>query len=85
MSNELLIRITKGKGKPDTLTCRRPNGSSTWARCPGPAQHDLIHYAVETVLGLKHSFYSLVAQGYDIADFEVPGARKALNLPDEAV
>ena len=84
MSSELHVRVTKGKGKPDTLTCRRPDGSTTWARCPGPGLHDLIHYVVETELGLENSFYSLVARGHDISDFNVPGASKALNLPDEA-
>lgn len=84
MSNHLLIRLTKGNGKPDTLTCRRPDGSVTWARCPGPAQHDLVHYAVESVLGLTSSFFSLIAEGHDLRDFEVPGAAKALQLPAEA-
>lgn len=85
MVNQLLIRVTKGKpGKPDTLTCRRPDGSTTWGRCPGPGLHDLIHYAVESVLSLQHSFYGLVAAGHAISDFATPGAAKAVDLPLEA-
>ncbi len=85
MANELRIRLTRGKaGKPDTLTCTRPDGSTTWGRCPGPGLHDLLHFVVETELALENSFYALVGRGYDISDFAVQGAAKALDLPQEA-
>lgn len=78
----MIIRLTKGEGSRDTLTCVRADGSVTQSRFMG--QHDLVHYVVETVLGLKNSFYGLVAGGYDISDFNVAGASKALGLPAEA-
>ena len=77
------VRLTKGKGaKQDTLSCFRPDGTSTWSRFI--AQHDLVHYVVETELGLQQSFYGLVSRGMNISDFNVPGAAKALNLPLES-
>ncbi len=67
----MLIRLVKGKDKPDTLHCIRADGSETWARLPkgfGPL-HDLAHYAVETVLGFDQAFYGLLAQGRAIEEF----------------
>lgn len=84
MTAAMLIRLTKGRDKRDSLTCRQPDGTSTWAPCPGPAQHDLVHYAVETILGLNDSFYALISRGYDIGDFSIPAAAQALQLPLEA-
>jgi len=70
------IRFQKGKDKPDTLSCIRDggataDGSRTWTRLqPGfGAQHDLAHYAVETVLGFDGAFYGLLAQGRAIEEF----------------
>jgi hypothetical protein len=37
--------------------------------------HDLTHYAVETVLGYRHGFYGLLADGWEIADFTPPWPR----------
>ncbi len=65
------ILFKKGKDKPDTLHCRRADGSQTWTRLHagfGP-QHDLAHYAVETTLGLRHAFFGLLAQGRAIEEF----------------
>jgi len=67
----MLIRLVKGKDKPDTLHCIRANGSQTWARLPkgfGPL-HDLAHYVVETTLGFDQAFYGLLAQGRAIEEF----------------
>lgn len=82
----MIIRLTKGSGKPDTITCLRADRTTTWSRLhPGVgAQHDIVHYAVETTLGLKNSFYGLVARGIGIEDFNVRAAAQALNLPPEA-
>ena len=56
--------------KLDRLRCIRADGSET--RCAMPRQgtlpHDLVHYAVESLLPLRHGFLSLVAAGAD-ADF----------------
>lgn len=81
----MLIRLTKGKDKPHTLACVRDDGTSTWARLNIPPQHDLVHYAVETVLGLESSFYGLLARGWNIPDFEDREARKALEGSPEGV
>ncbi|MCG8407282.1 MAG: hypothetical protein MI923_18955 [Phycisphaerales bacterium] len=80
----LTIRLTKRPDKRPLLTCVRRDGSTTMAEiAPGPV-HDLIHYAVETTLGFKQGFYGLVAGGMDIQDFDVPGADRKFDIPDEA-
>ncbi len=82
----MLIRIHKPSksGKQPVLICTRANGSETLAPATVGVEHDLVHYAVETELGLKQSFYALVASGWNIQDFNVPGAMKNTNLPEEA-
>ncbi len=85
------ISITKGKNKPHVLTCKRKDGTITWTKLqPGLVFHDLIHYAVESVLGYKNAFYGLLKKGFNIQDFELPRTKrpKALipkNLPYEAI
>jgi hypothetical protein len=37
--------------------------------------HDLRHFVVETTLGLRDGFYSLIASGWDISDTTGKGAR----------
>jgi len=67
----MMIRFTKGVERPDSLTCVRDDGSRTWSavgRTVG-VRHDLIHYAVETVLGYREAFFGLVAAGRDIHSF----------------
>jgi len=81
----MLIRFHKGRDV-DVLTCIRPDGSTTWNRLGPrslPIAHDLIHYAVETTLGLRNAFFGLVAGGWDITTFAERGA--ARRLPPEAV
>jgi hypothetical protein len=83
----MIIRFTRARlGSQDTLTCVRDDGSTTITRLNQNvgAEHDLVHYVVETTLGRRDSFYGLVARGWQVQDFDVPGAAKALNLPDEA-
>jgi len=68
----MLVRFTKGKHKTYSLTCVRDNGSSTWSTYPSSsnfAQHDLVHFAVETTLGYRDAFYGLLAGGRDIPSF----------------
>lgn len=81
----MIIRLKKGRGKPDVLTCIRSDGSTTWTRLRIPAQHDLVHYVVETTLGLRDSFYGLVARGVDITDFEKPKEQQTFQTPIEAI
>ena len=52
--------------------------------------HDLAHYVVETRLKFTKAFYGLLADGWDIQDFEKPRGERpqALlpeNLPNEAL
>lgn len=71
----MVIHFTKNNrrrddDKPHTLTCRRDDGSQTWQ--PSSeffVRHDLVHYAVETVLGYNEAFLGLVARGKDLDAF----------------
>lgn len=79
------IRFTKKPAPPHVLTCVRHDGSVTRAAVePAFIVHDLTHYAVETTLALRNSFYALLARGWDIQTFDVPGATKRLDIPVEA-
>ena len=79
----MLVRITKGRDGPNTLTCIRADGSTTWAKVQDyfPV-HDMTHFVVESTLGIPNAFYSLVLDGWDIEDFTVKGM--ASRLPAEA-
>jgi hypothetical protein len=84
---DLSIRIKKKTDGAAALSCTRADGSTTWQRQDGQLGrffplHDLTHYAVETVLGLKHGFYGLLAEGWDITRFTDPGMSK--QLPEDA-
>ena len=83
----MTIRFTKGKDKPDTLTCRRDDGSCTWTPLNLAAGHDLGHYAVETTLGFRSAFFGLLAQGWNIQDFGRPDPQSGRKpvLPPEAM
>jgi hypothetical protein len=82
--SSLRIRLQKGRDGPSTITCTRPDGSSTWMRVQDffPL-HDLTHYAVESTLGLREAFYGLILSGWSITDFATPGAGS--RTPAEAV
>jgi hypothetical protein len=73
----LTIRIKKKKDGSAALSCQRADGSATWQRQEGANGrffpiHDLTHFAVETVLGLRRGFYGLVSEGWDMDDFGAP-------------
>ena len=80
----LRIEIKKtGDGRPN-LACVREDGTRTWARVhPFLPTHDLTHCAVESVLGFDDAFFGLIAQGWAIDDFALPGA--GLRLPPGAL
>lgn len=86
----MVIRLKKGKNKPSVLSCRRKDGSSCWTRLhPGIEDHELAHYAVETVLDFQEAFYGLIDKGYKPVDFELlrdqrPKELIPSNLPMEA-
>ena len=65
-----LIAEKLGKAdKLDRLRYLRADGSSTEAVMPrqGILPHDLVHFVVETGLGLKNGFTGLIARGADVA------------------
>jgi hypothetical protein len=69
----MIIRFTKAKNedRPSTITCFRDDGTTTgMPSTPFFVRHDLTHYAVETVLGLRTAFFGLLAQGWEISSFE---------------
>ena len=85
---QLVIRIKKNADGRSSLSCTRPNGSTTWqsmknAQAAFFPRHDLTHYAVETVLGHRQGFYGLVADGWDLTDFGTPWPRG--RVPNESV
>lgn len=72
---ELQIRIKKKTDGSAALSCTRADGSVTWQRQSGRLggffpRHDLTHFAVETALGHRRGFYGLLADGWDITDFD---------------
>ena len=83
----IVIRIKKNADGRSSLTCTRPDGTTTWqsmknAQAAFFPHHDLTHYAVETVLGHPNGFYGLVASGWDLSDFGSPWPRG--RIPGEA-
>jgi hypothetical protein len=82
---QMIIKLSKAKNasKPDTLTCMRDDATHTWwPLAPHFAEHDLLHYAVETTLGLEQAFYGLIAGGRDISDFGTRDGQKDFYPPD---
>ena len=80
----LVVEVKKISAERASLTCRRPDGSSTWARVHSffPL-HDLTHFAVETELAQPRGFFGLIAEGWPLDDFTQPGV--AARLPAEAL
>lgn len=83
----LTLHFKKRAAGGSALTLERDDGSRVWQRQDRHAEffagHDLTHYAVESVLGVRHAFYGLIADGWDFASFEKPWPRGP--LPDEAL
>ena len=79
----LLIEIVKQPDGAGVLRCTREDGSVTWQKqtrhAAHFAAHDLTHFAVETVLGYRHGFFGLIAEGWDMEDTTGKGARGALS------
>jgi hypothetical protein len=63
----MLVRFTKNPpaAKADTLTCVRPDGTSTTGAMPrqGILPHDAFHFVVETTLGWRDAFFGHIARG----------------------
>jgi hypothetical protein len=84
----LRVCLTKHADGGAVLRCVREDGSVTWQRQQGRSAaffplHDLTHFAVESVLGVRRAFYGLIAEGWDIEDTSGKGSRGA--LPPEAL
>src|SRR5262245_18035 len=78
------VQIKKGRGGPHTLACVRSDGTRTWSRLhPFFPEHDLTHYAVESVLAFNEAFFGLIASGWDIEDFNRPST--AERIPAQAL
>jgi len=66
------------------LSCRRADGTVTWARtAPFFPAHDLTHFAVESVLAWPRGFFGLIAEGWQLGAFAEPGV--AARLPRESL
>ncbi|WP_315763572.1 hypothetical protein [Sphingomonas sp. Y38-1Y] len=67
------LTFTKRAGKYDELTLVREGGATETIACPkqGIVPHDMVHYAVETVLA-QRGFLSMVKDGSP-ADFSAQG------------
>jgi hypothetical protein len=81
---DLIVRIKKKSDGSAALSCIRADGTTTWQRQDGRLGqffplHDLTHFAVETVLGLRRAFYGTLAEGWDLSDFGKPGAKDRLT------
>ncbi len=84
----LTVRIKRHADGSASLTCTRADGTMTWQRQRGGyalvfPTHDLTHYAVETTLRYEHGFFGLIADGWDISDFDMPWPRGL--IPQEAL
>ena len=80
------LKIKKRDNGDAVMTFVRDDGSATSGRLGSGgfgAVHDLTHYVVESTLGLRAGFFGLLAQGWNIPDFEVKGT--ARQLPDESI
>ena len=80
---ELRVEFTKRPDGNVILRCTRRDNSVTWQRYDKQAayfsHHDLSHFAVETVLGLRCGFYGLLADGWDISETTGKEARGPLS------
>lgn len=83
----MIVEIEKRADGSSLLRCTRPDGSVTWQETQSRhgayfPLHDLIHFAVETVLRTRSGFFGLIAQGWAIEDTTGKGARGP--IPTEA-
>jgi hypothetical protein len=83
--SRLRIEFERKRDGSVVFRCVRPDGTATWQRREGHtslffASHDLTHYAVETVLGVRRAFFGLIAEGWDIDDTGGKSARGPIPL-----
>src|SRR4026209_681452 len=70
----LRLQFRKDRDGSCTFALVRSDGTSTRQHHKTSffAFHDLVHYAVETILGHRRGFYGLVTEGWDLSDFGAP-------------
>jgi hypothetical protein len=80
------IEFRKAKIGKVVLYCEREDGSSTWAELlEGSGNprvvvpHDLVHYVVETVLGLDNAFFGFIERGLDLHASLCPEEKRAMR------
>jgi len=80
----LVIRLKKTPDAPPVLAGVRADGTATWQRSHVAFPvHDLVHYCIESRLGLRDAFFGLIAQGWSLEDFGQPWPKGP--LPAEAL
>ncbi|MCB9845501.1 MAG: hypothetical protein H6811_05915 [Phycisphaeraceae bacterium] len=83
----MLIRLKK-LSSGVVLTCLRDGHEPAVQRSGHGgffALHDLMHYAVETTLGLSRAFWGLMAEGWSFETFEDKADPRYQALPEEAL
>jgi hypothetical protein len=78
----LRLRFALKRDGTPVLSVTRRDGSVAWQRQTHffPV-HDLTHYAIESVLGLRQAFWGTMADGWDFGDFGSPWPRG--RMPNE--
>ncbi len=80
------IIFTKKENGKHVLLCKRKDGTCTWMNTDEFfLRHDLLHYAVETVLKFKSAFYGMIAKGIAITDFDQPRNKRNIKFSNEAL
>jgi len=80
------IEFSKKKDGQYIISCTRTNGTVTWKQSSSFfVMHDLCHYAAETTMGFKNSFFGMLAFGIDISEFDLPKEQRGFPLSDEAL
>ena len=80
----LTLRFAIKRDGTPVLSVTRRDGSVAWQRQKHffPV-HDLGHYAIESVLGLRQAFWGMMADGWEFADFGTPWPRGPMpNVPE---
>ncbi len=82
----MLIRIKKNTGRLHNLSYTRDDETATWMQGDDYlVQHDLSHYAIESILQYRTAFNGMLNDGMDIRDFEDKEKRDRLIVTAEAV
>jgi hypothetical protein len=79
------LQIKKNTVKQHLIKYIRDDGSHTWMYADDYfVQHDLSHFAIESVLKYSNAFMGMLNAGMNIKDFENREKRKELGISKEA-